>query len=217
MRGALVVLVLLALSGSAPGPAAARDGSGESRIDELSPDAPEPSAQSSADPRDLPGWAREFVAGSFSKYEAAKGEVPTFRRQGWYPSLFVNDPARDVLVEAGPGAGKTVTVHVYVAQRDLELGAVVAPARGFLLTTSDRAFLGALLLDLSRASPEIALVRMRFWFAGLTADGRLVWESRGAVGLTTQTARALGAGQQAREELWGRLDENTVPAALWGE
>jgi len=190
-------------------------GGGESQIDESSPDesAPDPSRPSSAG--SLPDRLREYVEGSLARYDAFKSESKGFRRQGWFPSLFLRDSARDVVIEPGAAGATTVTVHLSYARRDFEQRLVIAPAGRFELPGADKRFFLELLGALAVAAPEIAHARLRFWFAVLRADGQMTWESRGGIGLSAVVARRFPAGSRTAEAVWPLLDENTLPPSIW--
>ena len=164
---------------------------------------------------DLATDLRDFVAGSLARYDEVKSGAAGFRRQGWFPSFFLRDPAADVVLEPGPGAGKAVTVHVSHARRDVEQRLVVAPVDRFVLPGADRRFFAELLAALAVASPEISRARIRFWFGVLQPDGRMGWELQGSLALTAAAARRAPPGKRNQETVWPLLEENSVPASLW--
>ena len=142
--------------GCRPGPAAgAMRGGGESQIDESSPDESAPAPGRPEGPAALPDRLREYVEGSLARYDALKNESAGFRRQGWFPSLFLRDPERDVVIEPGPGGKMAVTAHISCARRDLEQRLVIAPADRFELPGADKRFFAELLGALATAAPEI--------------------------------------------------------------
>lgn len=189
-------------------------GRGESQIDESAPDESSAGRGQPAAPASLPERLREYVEGSLARYDDLKHSTAGFRRQGWFPSLFLREPARDVVVERGAG-GTVVTVNLFYARRDIEQRLVVAPAERFELPGADKRFFCELLGALAAASPEVARARLRFWFAALGANGQMTWESRGGVGLTAAAARRFPAGARTAEALWPLLDENSLPPAVW--
>lgn len=210
-------LVAAAAAAHAAGPGVrSTRGGGESQIDESAPDESGPAAPRAGDAAPLPGRLREFVEGSLARYDALKSEAVGFRRQGWFPSLFLRSPERDVTVERGPGGAAVVTVHLSYARRDLEQRIVIAPAGRFELPSADRRFFCELLGALASAAPEVSRARLLFWFGVLRADGQLTWESRGGIGLPAAAAKRYPAGSRTAEALWPLLDENTVPPSAWG-
>lgn len=202
-------------AGNAGRPVVAPRGGGESRIDESAPDDTGSGAGLNSGPRDLAGRLREYVEGSLARYDVLKNESSSFRRRGWFPSIFLRDPERDVLLEPGAAGTVTVTVHLAYARRDIEQRLVVAPVDNFELPGADRSFFAELLAALATAAPEIAGARLRFWFAVLRADGQMTWEYRGGISLTTAAVRRISAGRRTAEEIWPLLNENTIPASAW--
>ena len=200
----------------APGRVAgAMRGGGESQIDESSPDESAPVSGRQEGPATLPGRVREYVEGSLARYDALKNESAGFRRQGWFPSLFLRDPARDVVIEPGTGGKMAVTAHISCARRDLEQRLVIAPADRFELPGADKRFFAELIGALATAAPEIDHARLQFWFAVLRADGQMSWEARGGIGLRAAAAGRLPAGSRTAEAIWPLLDENTIPPSAW--
>ena len=201
---------------AAPGRAAGamREG-GESLIDESSPDESAPAPGSPKGPAALPDRLREYAEGSLARYDALKSETAGFRRQGWFPSLYLRDPGRDVVVEPGAGGTVAVTVHISCARRDLEQRLVIAPADRFELPGADKRFIAELVGALATASPEVAHASLRFWFAVLRPDGRMTWESRGGIGLSAAAASRFTTGSRTAEAIWPLLDENTLPPSVW--
>lgn len=218
---AAVLAAVGCLAWCSPAPAAGQPAApgalrgGESRIDESAPDEGPASGSQASGPAALPERLRDFVEGSLARYDALKTEAAGFRRQGWYPSLFLRDPARDVEVAAAAGGALDVTAHLFHARRDLEQRLVIAPAERFELPGADKRFFSELLGALAASDPRIAHVRLRFWFGVLRADGQMSWESRGGLGLAAATARQLAAGSRTPEALWRLLDENTLAADVW--
>lgn len=192
-----------------------RRGGGESQIDERSPDESAPAADRTAGAASLSERLREYVEGSLARYDALKNESAGFRRQGWFPSLFLRDPVRDVLIEAGAGGTAAVTVHLSYARRDLEQRLVIAPAERFELPGADKRFFAELLAALAVAAPEIDRARLHFWFGVLRPDGQMTWESRGVIGLSAAAARRVPAGRRTAEAVWPLLDENTLRPSVW--
>ena len=190
-------------------------GSGESQIDESSPDESAPVPGRSEGPATLPVRLREYVEGSLARYDALKSESAGFRRQGWFPSLFLRDPERDVVVEPGTGGNIAVTVEISQARRDVEQRLVIAPVDRFELPGADKRFFAELIGALATAAPEIDHVRLRFWFASLRADGQMTWELRGGIGLSAVAARRITAGSRTAEAIWPLLNENTIPPSSW--
>jgi hypothetical protein len=212
---AFCILALSALVRPAVGGVQAGRGSGESLIDESSPDESLSAPGRTGSPVALSERLREYVEGSLARYDALKSESAGFRRQGWFPSLFLRDPERDVVLEPGPAGTTAVTVHVSCARRDLEQRLVIAPAERFELPGADRRFFAEVLGALATAAPEVGHARLRFWFAVLRADGRMTWESRGGIGLSSAAARRFPAGSRTAEAVWPLLDENTLPPSAW--
>ena len=199
-----------------PGPApGAMRGGGESQIDESSPDDSAPASERPGGPAALPDRLREYVQGSLARYDALKSESAGFRRQGWFPSLYLRDPERDVVIEPGAGGRVTVTAHIACARRELEQRTVIAPAARFELPGADKRFFAELIGALATAAPEIDHARLQFWFAVLRADGRMTWEFRGGIGLSAAAARRHPPGARTAEAVWPLLDENTIPPSLW--
>jgi len=168
-------------------------------------------------PQDVPGQVREFVEGSVAKYDQVKNGAAGFRKQGWYPSFFLREPDRDVVFDRAADGTMAVSVDLSCARRDIEQRLIVGPQERFLLPGADRRFLAELLTALATASPAISRVRIVFWFAGLRADGRLVWENRGSLALQAAAARRIPRGGRTPQAVWPVLEENTVPQALWGD
>jgi hypothetical protein len=219
--GAIATLVLpcawgaIAPAAAAPGgPAAVARHGGESQIDEAAPDELPAAPASRGGPTTLAERLRAYVEGSLARYDALKSETAGFRRQGWFPSLFLRDPERDVEVAAGAG-GTTVTVHICSARRDPEQRLVIGPAEQFQLPGADRRFFAEVLAELASAAPEITQARLRFWFAVLRDDGELTWESRGGIGLAAAAARRVPPTGRTAEAIWPLLNENTVPDSAW--
>lgn len=192
-------------------------GGGESQIDESAPDESAPAPGGPGGVGLLTERLREYVEGSLARYDALKSESAGFRRQGWFPSLFLRDPERDVEFETAKGGATTVTVHLSYARRDLEHRIVIAPAERFELPGADRRFFAELIGAVATAAPEIARARLRFWFAVLRADGQLTWESRGGFGLSAAAARRFPTGSRTDAAIWPLLDENTLPPTLWAQ
>ncbi len=203
-----------AATASGPPPRATRGG-GESQIDESSPDESAPAASRPAGPSALAERLRDFVEGSLARYDAVKSEAPGLRRQGWYPSLFLRDPAGDVVIERGAGGGAVATAHLSYARRELEQRIVIGPVGRFELPGADKRFFCELLGALATAAPEISRARLVFWFGVLRPDGGMSWESRGSVGLAAAAAKRFPAGARTAEALWPLLDENTLAASVW--
>lgn len=200
----------------APRPAAgALRSGGESQIDESAPDESASASERPAGPKALPDRLREYLEGSLARYDALKNESTGFRRRGWYPSLFLRDPERDVVVEPGMGGKRSVTAHVSYARRDIEQHLVIAPADRFELQGADKRFFAELLGALATLAPEMDHARLVFWFAVLRADGRMSWELRGDIGLSAAAASRVPAGQRTAEAIWPLLDQNTLPPSLW--
>ena len=189
---------------------------GESQIDESSPDQSAPAPGRPEGPATLPDRLREYAAGSLASYDALKNESAGFRRQGWFPSLYLRDPDRDVEIAPGAGGKMAVTVHISFARRDLEQRLVIGPADRFELPGADKQFFAELIGALATASPEVAHASLRFWFAVLRPDGRMAWESRGGIGLSAAAASRFPTGSRTAEAIWPLLDENTLPASAWG-
>jgi len=201
---------------AAPGPAAGvTRGGGESQIDESSPDQAEPASGRREGPGALPDRLREFAEGSLASYDALKNESAGFRRQGWFPSLYLRDPERDVELAPWAGGEMAVTVHISCARRDIERRLVIAPAERFEPPGADKRFFAELIVALATASPEVAHASLRFWFAVLRPDGRMAWESRGGIGMSAAAASRFPAGSRTAEAIWPLLDENTLPPSVW--
>jgi len=223
VTAALTCLVLAWGALAAPADAAAAPGradgaprgGGESQIDESAPDQSAPDPGRREGPTPLPERLRDYVAGSLARYDALKSESAGFRRQGWFPSLFLREPERDVEIEPGAGGKTTVTVHLSCARRDPEQRLVIAPVDRFELPGADRRFFAELLAALATAAPEIDRARLRFWFAVLRADGQMSWELRGGIGLSAAAAGRFPPGKRTAEAIWPLLDENTLPPSLW--
>lgn len=188
---------------------------GESQIDESSPDESAPAPVRPVGPGALEDRLREYLEGSLARYDDLKNASAGFRRQGWFPSFFLRDPERDVVIESGAGGKKSVTAHVSYARRDLEQRLVVAPADRFELPGADQRFFAELLAALATLAPEMDHARLVFWFAVLRADGRMTWELRGGIGLSAAAARGVPAGQRTAGTIWPLLDQNTIPPSLW--
>lgn len=188
---------------------------GESQIDESAPDESASAPGRPAGPKALPDRLREYLEGSLARYDALKNESAGFRRRGWYPSLFLSDPERDVVVEPGMGGKRSVTAHISYARRDLEQRLVIAPADRFELPGADKRFFAELLGALATLAPEMDHARLVFWFAVLRADGRMSWELRGGIGLSAAAASRAPTGKRTAEAIWPLLDENTLPPSLW--
>ena len=200
----------------APKPAAGalRQG-GESQIDEFSPDESAPALGRPAGPEALPELLRVYLEGSLARYDALKNESAGFRRQGWFPSLFLRDPERDVVIEPGLGGKSSVTANISYARRDLEQRLVIAPADHFELPGADKRFFAELLGALATLAPEVDHVRLVFWFGVLRSDGRMSWELRGGIGLSAAAASRVPAGKRTAAAIWPLLDQNTLPATVW--
>ena len=140
-------------------------GGGESQIDESAPDDSGPASARPEAPATLPDRVRAYVEGSLARYDALKNESAGFRRQGWFPSLYLRDPARDVLVEPGAGGRAAVTVQIACARRDLEQRLVIAPADRFELPGADRRFFA----ELIGALATMVMARSRAWMWRLMA------------------------------------------------
>ena len=194
---------------------AMRRSGGESQIDELSPDESAPDPVRPAGPAALPARLRDFTEGSLARYDGLKSGSAGFRRQGWFPSFFLRDPERDVVVEPGPGGKMAITAHLFCARRDVEQRLVIAPASRFELPGADKRFFAELIGALATATPEIDHALLRFWFAVLRADGQMTWESRGGIGLSAAAAGRFPAGSRTAEAIWPLLDENTLPPSVW--
>jgi len=218
LPGALLAVVALAPpthAAARPSPAtpAVRAG-GEAQIDEAAPDQSAPAAGRPTGPSSLADRLREYAEGSLARYDALKSETAGFRRRGWFPSLFLRDPLRDVVIEPAEG-GAGVTLHLSYARRDLEQRVVVGPAGRFELPGADKRFFCELLGALATAAPEMAHARLQFWFGVLRADGRMSWESRGGLGLAAAVARRFPPGSRTAEALWPLLDENSLYPSVW--
>lgn len=190
-------------------------GGGESQIDESSPDQSAPVSGRPEGPTALQERLRDYVQGSLARYDALKNESAGFRRQGWFPSLFLREPERDVVIEPGAGGQATVTVHISCARRDLEQRVVIAPADRFELPGADRRFFSELIAALATAAPEVVRARLQFWFAVLRADGQMSWELRGGITLSADAGSRFPAGKRTAEAIWPLLSENTLPPLLW--
>jgi hypothetical protein len=188
---------------------------GESQIDESSPDESAPASGRPAGPEALPERLRDYLEGSLARYDALKNESAGFRRQGWFPSLFLLDPERDVVIEPGLGGKRSVTAHICYARRDLEQRLVIAPADRFELPGADKRFFAELLGALATLAPEVDHARLVFWFGVLRADGRMSWELRGGIGLSAAAASRVPAGKRTAEAIWPLLDQNTLPPSVW--
>lgn len=185
-------------------------GGGESQIDESAPDDAGSAAGRPGAAGTLAERARAFVESSLERYDALKSEKSGFRRQGSLPSFFLREPDRDVEIEPGSGGKSVVTVHISYARRDLEQRLVIGTAERFELPDADRRFFAELIGGLATLAPDIGRARARFWFGVLRADGRMMWESRGAIGLPADVARRISAGARTVEAIWPLLDENTL-------
>lgn len=190
-------------------------GGGESQIDESSPDESAPAPARPAGSEALLDRLRAYVEGSLARYDALKNESAGFRRQGWFPSIFLLDPGRDVVIEPVAGGKVSVTANLSCARRDLEQRLVIAPADRFELPGADKRFFAELIGALATAAPEIDHARLAFWFAVLRADGQMTWELRGGIGLSAAAARGFPAGKRTAEAIWPLLDANTLPPSLW--
>jgi hypothetical protein len=190
-------------------------GGGESQIDESAPDESAPAAGRPEGPTPLADRLRDYAEGSLARYDALKNESAGFRRQGWFPSLYLRDPERDVVIEPVAGGRAAVTVHISCARRDLEQRLVIAPADRFELPAADRRFFAELIGALATAVPEMEHARLQFWFAALRADGQMTWELRGGIGLRAAEARRFPTGSRTAEAIWPLLDENTLPPSVW--
>jgi len=190
---------------------------GESQIDESSPNEVIPAPGWPSGPRALPDRLREYLEGSLARYDALKNESAGFRRQGWFPSLFLRDPERDVVIESGVGGKKSVTAHISYARRDHEQRLVIAPADAFELPGADQRFFAELLGALATLSPEMDHARLVFWFAVLRTDGQMTWELRGGIGLSAAAASRVPSGKRTAEVIWPLLDQNTLPPSAWGD
>lgn len=216
-------LVVAGLASWAPADAAVRPGraagspraGGESQIDESAPDDSGPAPGSQRGSASLTERVRDYVEGSLARYDALKCDSAAVRRQGWFPSFFLNAPESDVSVEASPGGAVILTVHLSYARKDCEHRLVIAPAEQFELPGADRRFFSELLGALALSSPEIVRARLVFWFATLRPDGRMTWEARGGIGLSAAAARRYPSGSRTAEAIWPALEENTLPPALW--
>jgi len=188
---------------------------GESQIDESSPDESAPASGRPAGPKALSDRLRDYLEGSLARYDALKNESAGFRRRGWFPSLFLRDPERDVVIEPGLGGKRSVTAHISYARRDLEQRLVIAPADHFELPGADKRFFAELLGALATLAPEVDHARLVFWFGVLRADGRMSWELRGGIGLSAAAANRVPAGKRTAEAIWPLLDQNTLSATVW--
>ncbi|MHB8834649.1 MAG: hypothetical protein ACYC9Y_02940 [Candidatus Methylomirabilia bacterium] len=188
---------------------------GESQIDESAPDESGSTPGRTEGPKELPDRLREYLEGSLARYDALKNESAGFRRRGWFPSLFLRDRERDVVIESGTGGKKSVTAHIAYARRDLEQRLVIAPAERFELPDADKRFFAELLGALATLAPEMDHARLVFWFAVLRADGRMSWELRGGLGLSASAAKGVPAGKRTAEAIWPLLDQNTLPPSVW--
>jgi len=140
---------------------------GESQIDESAPDESAPASGLPAGPKALPDRLRDYLEGSLARYDTLKNESAGFRRQGWFPSLFLRDPERDVVIEPGQGGKRSVTAHISYAHRDFEQRLVIAPADRFELPEADKRFFSELLGALATLAPEVDHARLVFWFGVL--------------------------------------------------
>ena len=163
----------------------------------------------------MPERLRDYVVGSLARYDALKSESAGIRRQGWFPSLFLREPERDVEIVPGAGGKLAVTVHISCARRDPEQRLVIAPAERFELPGADKRFFAEVIAALATAAPEVDHARLRFWFAVLRADGQMSWELRGGIGLSAAAAGRFPAGKRTAEAIWPLLDENTLPPSSW--
>jgi hypothetical protein len=223
LAAALAIIVAVCCAPASPSVAAGAPrpggprGGGESQIDESSPDDAAPGAGRVNGAATLPERLREYVEGSLARYDALKSQSAGFRRQGWFPSLYLREPARDVVVEPGASGALTVTVHIASARRDLEQRLVIGPAGRFELPGADKRFFAELLGALATASPEVGRVRLNFWFATLQVDGQMTWELRGGVSLSAAAAGRFPAGARTAEAIWPLLEDNTLSAAVWDD
>jgi len=188
---------------------------GESQIDESAPDEFAPASGRPAGPKALSDRLREYLEGSLARYDALKNESAGFRRRGWFPSLFLRDPGRDVVIVTGLGGKTSVTAHISYARRDLEQRLVIGPAERFELPGADKRFFAELLGALATLAPEMDHARLDFWFGVLRADGRMTWELRGGIGLSAAAASRVPAGKRTAEAIWPLLDQNTLPPSVW--
>jgi len=188
---------------------------GESQIDESSPDESAPASGRSVGPEALLDRLREYVGGSLARYDALKNESAGFRRQGWFPSLYLREPERDVVIEPGANGRMSVTAHISYARRDLEQRRVIAPADRFELPGADKRFFAELVGALASLAPEIDHARLLFWFGVLRSDGQMTWELRGGIGLSAAAASGFPTGSRTAAAIWPLLDENTLPPSVW--
>ncbi len=208
--------VAVAVAATAPGRAIdVMRGGGESQIDETATDQSPPASVRPAGPTSLQERLRDYVEGSLTRYDALKNESAGFRRQGWFPSLFLREPGSDVVIEPGADGKVTVTVHISYARRDLDQRLVIAPAGRFELPGADQRFFAEVIAGLATAAAEIDRARLRFWFATLRADGQMSWELRGGIALSAAAASRFPAGKRTAAAIWPLLSENTIPPSLW--
>jgi hypothetical protein len=214
---AAFVLAASEVARAAPGrPAGAMRG-GESQIDESSADVSAPVVAHPGGATTLPEQLREYLEGSLARYDALKSESPGFRRRGWFPSLYLRDPERDIVVEPGAGGRVAVTAHLASARRDLDQRLVIAPADRFELPGADKRFFAEVIGALATAAPQVDRARLLIWFAALRPDGQMTWELRGALGLSAAAAGRFPAGKRTAEAIWPLLDENTIPSQAWDQ
>jgi len=199
-----------------PAAHAAPAGGGDSQIDEGAADD-RSGGWIGGEDLDLAGRLAAYAAGSLAKYDAVKSEAAVFRRQGWFPSCWVREPEADVVLEDGPPGTRTVTVVVSCARRDIDHRLVLGPLERFLLPGADRLFFAELVAALAAGDPEIGRARVRFSFAELSADGRLLWEDRGGLAMTAAAARGVAPGKGTQQSLWPLLEEDTVSPEMWPE
>jgi uncharacterized protein YgiM (DUF1202 family) len=157
----------------------------------------------------------DLVEGKLSWFDQLKNEDSRFRRVGWYPSFFLRNPERDIVVEKASPARSAVTVNISYARRDVEYRMLINAADRFTLPGANRIFFSDLMLAVLDLSREIERVRLHLWFAVLEANGRLSWQSKGEVELPAAATDRLPREGSVTASVWAALESNTLSPEVW--
>ncbi len=163
----------------------------------------------------LPLKLGEIVEARLAYFDQFKNEAPFFRRQGWFPSFFLRHAGQDIGVTELEGEDREVTVDLSYALRDIEYRMIINDADSFFLPGANRTFLADLMLSIFDAAPEVRTVRMNLWFADLDRNGTMTWRSMGGIVLGAEAAARISREGEYGESLWGVLEQDTTPPALW--
>jgi uncharacterized protein YgiM (DUF1202 family) len=159
----------------------------------------------------------DLVEGKLAWFDQLKNEDARFRRVGWYPALFLRNPAGDIVVEKVSPSRSAVTVNLSYARRDVEYRMVINTSDRFTLPGANRIFFSDLMLAVLGLSREIERVRLHLWFGVLETNGGLSWQSKGEVELPVTTADRLPREGNVAALVWASLERNTLSPEIWGE